>query len=125
MVGKASGMVHRDSPKEAIQLKPEDVEGTALFLNGNLIQSVLREPLEQVTDETGPASDVLEEINKKIHSRFDLSNKLVIRSVTFVLSQVICNVSCTFHQSVTKMIAQVSVMIGKFTLNNLRVGYQQ
>jgi hypothetical protein len=32
-------MVYRDSLKGVVQLKPEDVKGTALFLNGNLIQS--------------------------------------------------------------------------------------
>jgi hypothetical protein len=68
MVGKASVMVYRDSPKGVIQLKPEDVEGTALFLNDNLIQSVLWELLEQVTDEVGMVSDVSEEINKRVHS---------------------------------------------------------
>jgi hypothetical protein len=115
-------MVYRDSPKGVVQLKPEDVEGTALFLNGNLIQSVLRELLEQVTDEAGLARGVLEEINKSVHSCFNFSNKLVIRSATFVLSQVICNMSCTFKQ-LEKVIAQVTVMIRKFTLNNHRVGY--
>ena len=115
-------MVYRDSPKGVVQLKPEDVEGTALFLDDSLLQSVLRESLEQVTNEAGPTSGVPEEINKRVHSCFDLSNKLVIRSATFVLSQVICNASCTFRQ-LDKVIAQVTVTIRKFTLNNLRVRY--
>jgi hypothetical protein len=111
-------MVCRDSSKEAVQLKPEDVEGTALFLNGNLILSVLQEPLEQVTDEASPACNVLEEINKRVYSCFDFSNKLIIRSATFVLSQVICDASCTFRQS-DKVIAQITITSGKFTHNNL------
>jgi hypothetical protein len=97
---------------------PEDVEGTALFLNGNLIQRVLWEPLKPVTDEMGLTSDVLEIIDTRVHSCFNLSTEL--GGTTQILSQIPGYASCRFRQS-DKVIAHVSVTVQELTLNNLRV----
>ena len=98
---------------------PEDVEGTALFLNGNLIQSVLWEPLKQVTDETGSTSNVLEIIDKRVHSCFNLSTEL--GGATQILCQIPGYASCRFRQSDKAVIAHMSVTVQELALNNLRV----
>ena len=97
---------------------PEDVEGTTLFLDGNLIQSVLWKPLKQVTDKPCSANDILERICKRVHSRFNLSTEL--GSPKQILGQVPCNSSCRVQQS-DKVAAQVSMAIHDLMLNNFRI----
>ena len=86
MVGKASGMVHRDSLEQAVQLMPEDVEGTMLFLNGNLIQSVLWEPLKQVANKMGLSNDVPKQIHKRVNSC--LNPLIELKSVALILGEI-------------------------------------